>query len=147
MIQSKTVLFIDCINILSDLKAYLEVKGYTIDVAKSGREAIKKTLAQNYDLILIESRLSDMECTELLKKIRKVTSDTIKIIVTDYPDLKNVINSLNLGVDAYFLLPIAYEELLKTIKKKLKEQGDGGKLDREKIAKIIKTRIRMLNQS
>ncbi len=88
-----------------------------------------------------------MECPELLEKIRKVTSDTIKIIVTDYPDLKNVINSLNLGVDAYFLLPIAYEDLLKTIKKKLKEQEDGGKIDREKIAKIIKTRIRMLSQS
>ena len=146
MTPSKRVLFIECINILNDLKAHLEIKGYNVDIAESGREAIKKIVAQNYDLILIESRLSDMECTELLEKIQKVTPNTIKIIVTDYPSLKNVVNSLNLGVDGYFLLPIESGQLLKTIKKQLKDQEEVGTIDQEKITEIIKTRIRMLSQ-
>ena len=146
LIQSKKILFVECMYILSNLKVYLEIKDFSVDIAESGRDAIKKIMAQNYDLIISESKLSDMECTELLEKIQKVTPNTIKIIVTNYPSLKNVISSLNLGVNAYFLLPIESEQFLKTIKKKLKEQEEVGKMDQEKITEMIKTRIRMLNQ-
>lgn len=146
LIQSKKILFVECMYILSNLKVYLEIKDFSVDIAESGRDAIKKIMAQNYDLIISESKLSDMECTELLEKIQKVTPNTIKIIVTNYPSLKNVIYSLNLGVNAYFLLPIESEQFLKTIKKKLKEQEEVGKMDQEKITEMIKARIRMLNQ-
>ena len=142
----KKSLFIDCVNLIRRLRVHLETNGCSVDIAESGREALTKIMAQQYDLILMESRLSDMECTELLERTQKVTPHAITIIVTTYPNLENVITALNLGVDAYFLLPFEYEQLLTIIDKKLKERGDVGTIDQEKITEMINMRIRMLSQ-
>jgi DNA-binding NtrC family response regulator len=146
VIQSKKILCIDCVNLLGNLKAHLETNDCSVDVAKSGREALTKITVQQYDLILTESRLSDMECPDLVRRIQNETPDTVTMIVTDHPNLRNVIASLNLGVDAYFRFPFDSEQLVATIEKKLTEREERGKIDQEKVTDMVKTRIRMLSQ-
>jgi DNA-binding NtrC family response regulator len=128
------------------LKAILEEEGYTVDTAKNGKEAIRKTNEKFYNLALIDIRLSDMEGTELLTKIKDTLPKMRKIIVTGYPSLQNAIEALNKGADAYVLKPFDMYKVLKTIKKQLKKQEEERRYSQEKVTEFIETRVRELEE-
>lgn len=128
------------------LKTILEEEGYTVDTAKNGKEAIRKTNEEFYNLTLIDIRLSDMEGTELLTRMKDTLPKMRKIIITGYPSLQNAIEALNKGADAYVLKPFDMDKVLKTIRKQLKKQEEEQKYSQEKVAEFIETRVRELEE-
>ena len=126
------------------LAAILEEKGYIVDTAESGKEAIKMSKKNFYNLALIDIRLPDTEGTQLLKALKETTPKMVKIIVTGYPSLKNAIEAVNKGADAYILKPFNIENLLKTVKKHLGKQRKARKYSEEKVAEFIVARAREL---
>jgi len=128
------------------LATILEDEGYTVDTAKNGREAIKKTNARFYNLALIDIRLTDMNGTRLLAKIKDTTPKMRKIIITGYPSLQNAIEALNKGANAYILKPFNMEKVLKTIKDQLKEQQEEKAYSQEKVKEFIETRVKELEK-
>ena len=93
----------------------LENKGYVVDVAENGKEAIEKSKTAFYNLALIDIRLPDMEGTELLTALKEITPEMIKIILTGYPTLQNAVEAVNRGANGYFMKPANMDELLRTI--------------------------------
>lgn len=126
------------------LTSILEEEGYIVDTAKDGKEAIKKSNTNFYNLALIDIRLPDMMGTQLLTAVKETTPKMVRIIVTGYPSLQNAIEALNSGADAYILKPFNVESALKTIKEHLKKQEEAGKYSQEKVAEFIETRAREL---
>jgi len=126
------------------LSAVLEEKGYIVDTAQCGTEAIEKSKASFYNLALIDIRLPDMEGTELLKALNDTVPPMVKIIVTGYPSLANAMEAVNRGADAYILKPLVMENVLKTIKEHLKKQEEARKYSEERVAQFIETRAREL---
>jgi len=124
----------------------LEDEGYIVDTAKNGREAIKKTNTRFYNLALIDIRLTDMEGTKILAKIKDTTPKMRKIIITGYPSLQNAIEALNRGANAYILKPFNMEKVLKTIKEQLKEQQKEKTYCQEKVKEFIETRVKELDE-
>jgi DNA-binding NtrC family response regulator len=128
------------------LKTILENEGYTVNIAKSGKEAVRKTNEKFYNLALIDIRLPDMDGTELLTKIKDTLPKMRKIIITGYPTLQNAIEALNKGADAYILKPFDMDKILKTIKEQLKKQEEERKYSQEKVTEFIETKIRELEK-
>jgi len=128
------------------LLTILEDEGYIVDTAKNGREAIKKTNTRFYNLALIDIRLTDMEGTKILAKIKDTTPKMRKIIITGYPSLQNAIEALNRGANAYILKPFNMEKVLKTIKEQLKEQQKEKTYCQEKVKEFIETRVKELDE-
>jgi len=128
------------------LAAILEEEGYTVDTAKNARGAIKKSKVKFYNLALIDIRLTDMEGTELLTKMRDTTPKMRKIIVTGYPSLQNAIKALNKGADAYILKPFNMKEVLKIIKEQLRKQQEEKKYSQKKVTEFIETRVKELEE-
>ena len=137
----------DDVNILKSFKNILQLEGYNVDMAKTGREAIEKSAAHFYNLALLDIRLPDMEGTKLLTKMHRTTLKTMKIMVTGYPSLNNAVEALNLGADAYIIKPVNPEELLRLVKEKLKEQEEAERMSEEKVAEWIRTRARKLENA
>jgi DNA-binding NtrC family response regulator len=102
----------------------LENEGYRVDTAENGKQAIKKSNAEPYRVALIDFRLPDMDGTELLTALRETTPKMAKIMVTGYPTLENAIESVNKHADAYFVKPVDYENLLKTIRNLIQKQKE-----------------------
>jgi DNA-binding NtrC family response regulator len=109
-------------GIRTTFAAVLKDEGYDVDTAENGKEAIEKSNANLYKVALIDSRLPDMNGTELLTALRETTPKTAKIMITGYPTLQNAIECVNKHADAYFVKPVDYENLLKTIKNLIKKQ-------------------------
>ena len=145
--EKKSILIVDDDrSILKSMKALLELEGYSVDTADTGREAVEKSKKKFFNLALLDIKLPDLEGTELLAKINGGTPRTIKIVLTGYPSLENAANSVNLRADAYLIKPVKREKLLKVIEEKLKKQEEDGKMGEEKVAEWIETRAKRLEQ-
>ena len=128
-------------NVRETLKNLLRQRGYEMDTAKTGKEAIQKSKAKYYNLALLDIKLPDMEGTKLLTTMHENTPKMMKIMVTGYPSQENAIEALNFGADAYILKPVSPEKLLALIEEKLEEQSQAEKMSEEKMIEWIKTRV------
>jgi DNA-binding NtrC family response regulator len=143
--QARILVIDDDENITKVVAAILRDKGYSVDIAGSGNEAIKKTQKNHYDLMLIDIRLPDMEGTELLTKIRDTTPKIRKIIITGYPTLSNAVTAVNKGADAYVMKPFDVEKVLETVKEQLEKQMQERKFTEAKVAEFIETRVKEMD--
>ncbi len=123
--------------ILDSVKGYLSLKGYSVDTAKTAKDAIRKSEDHFYNLAILDIRLPDANGTDLLTKMRKTRPEMVKIMLTGYPDQANTMDSLNRGANGYLLKPVELDKLLKVIEKKLKQQEEAKKMDREKVTEYI----------
>jgi len=124
----------------------LEDKGYIVDVAKDGKEAIRKSNATFYNLALVDIRLPDMDGVALLTAMKETTPKMVKIILTGYPSLENAIEAVNKGADSYILKPVNMEKLLSTVEEHLKKQQEAKKYSEEKVREFIETRAKELEK-
>jgi len=133
-------------SIRKTLATILEEKGYIVDTAENGKEAIEKSNNKFYNLALIDIRLADTEGTKLLSAFKETAPPMVKIIVTGYPSLQNAIEAVNKGADAYILKPFNIDSVLNTIEEHLKKQQEARKYGEEKVTEFIETRVRELTE-
>jgi DNA-binding NtrC family response regulator len=143
--QTRILVIDDDENITKAVASILEDQGYSVDIAGTGTEAIKKTQTYRYDLMLVDIRLPDMEGTEILNKIHDTTPKIRKIIVTGYPTLQNAVTALNRGADAYIMKPFDVEGMLATVKEQIEKQKRERKISEERVAEFIETRVEEMN--
>ena len=143
--EKKRILVVDDDEtILKSFKEILESRGYLVETAKTGLEALEKSEDQHYDLALLDIKLPDIEGTELLVEMHEGTPRMMKVMVTGHASLENAVESLNLGADAYLVKPVKPEELLRIVEEKLKEQEEAERMSEEKVAEWIEHRLRKL---
>lgn len=133
-------------SIRRTLAMILEEKGYSVDTAESGDEAIRKSMENFYNLALIDIKLPDIEGTKLLTEMKDTVPKMIKIIMTGYPTLENAIEAVNRGADGYIIKPINVEELLRKIEEHLERQRKERNYSEEKVAEFIESRVKELEQ-
>ena len=126
------------------LSSVLSDRGYNIDTAQYGEEAIRKAKSVFYNLALIDVRLPDMEGTELLLRLEETTPKMVKIILTGYPALENAIAAVNRGADGYLIKPVNMTTLVEKIEEHLKKQNEYVKYGEEKVAQFIEARARQV---
>lgn len=124
----------------------LQSKGYDVDTAETGKETISKSKAKTYNLVILDIKLPDVEGTELLIDLGKITPSMMKIMVTGYASLDNAVDSINFGADAYLMKPVSPEKLLETVAEKLKEQEGVEKMTEDKVAEWIDGRLKVTEQ-
>jgi len=134
-------------GICETLSAILRSKGYQPTTAASAAEAIEKARTQRFDLILIDIKLPDLEGTRLLSHFQKTAPDTLKIIMTGHPSVRNAAEALNGGANSYLTKPLDPEDLLKTIESKLQEREQKEKITRERLTEWVRLRVRKTQSS
>jgi two-component system response regulator HydG len=142
--KARIIVVDDDSNICSTMSLYLRLKGYDVDIANTGKEAVEKSQTGIYDVALLDIRLPDIEGTKLLAALRQTTPKMIKIMVTGFPTLDNAVQSLKLGADDYVMKPVDPEELVQMIQKKLDERKETQVMTEDKIRGFIETRTTKL---
>jgi DNA-binding NtrC family response regulator len=118
-----------------------------VETAETAKEAMEKSKARTFNIALLDIKLPDMEGTELLKKMHSFAPKTMKIMITASGTLKNAMDSLNFGADAYLLKPIDQNQLLKTVEEKLREQYTAEAMSEDEVAKWIEARLQKLKKT
>lgn len=97
----------------------LEHEGYQVEHAADGRTAVDLALERNYDLILLDVLLPQLNGMEVLRRVRK-HKDVPVIMVTARDAVMDKVAGLDAGVDDYLTKPFAIEELFARIRVALK---------------------------
>lgn len=97
------------------LKEYFTAEGFEVAMAHTGTEGLQLALKQNFDLILLDVMLPEMDGFEVLKALR-VQKMTPVIMLTAKGDDFDRIFGLELGADDYIPKPFNHRELLARVK-------------------------------
>lgn len=97
----------------------LEHEGYQVEHAADGRIAVDLALERDYDLILLDVLLPQLNGMEVLRRVRK-HKDVPVIMVTARDAVMDKVAGLDAGADDYLTKPFAIEELFARIRVALK---------------------------
>jgi len=98
-------------SISHEMEIYLTRQNFNCDVAFNGKSASDKINATNYDFILLDLGLPDMDGLELLKESKKNGIEGAFIVLTARGEVEDKIVGLDLGADDYIAKPFSLAEL------------------------------------
>lgn len=99
----KVLLVDDEKNILSAFQRVLRKQGFELTVSSSPYEALEILSRDSYAVVVSDQRMPDMEGSRLLEEARKISPDTVRIILTGYADIKAAVKAINEGAVYRFL--------------------------------------------
>lgn len=110
----------------------LRSRGYDVEIAGTGAEALRAVSDRAPDLIVLDLGLPDIEGTEVCRRIRQTVNTPIIVLSARGAEADKV-NALDLGADDYVTKPFGSEELLARIRVALRrvlsdEAGESGLL-------------------
>ncbi|KPA09583.1 response regulator receiver modulated diguanylate cyclase, partial [Candidatus Magnetomorum sp. HK-1] len=103
------------IHIVQDILTEI---GYHLTTANSGHEAIKKAQSMDFDLILLDVRMPDIDGFEVCKQLRAIprTKDVPIIFLTGENETKSIIKGFEAGAVDYLTKPFYGMELLARVR-------------------------------
>jgi len=104
------------------LALFFRQKGYEVDTAQTGQEAIEKVQGRFFNMALLDIRLPDIDGVELLAPLKEIHPDMVAIMVTAYASLENAVRALNNGAFAYITKPVNMDGVLATVREGLEKQ-------------------------
>lgn len=114
--KAKKVLIIEDEMAISDIiKFNLNKEGYEIDTAYNGEEGLRKAQSNNFDLILLDIMLPQMDGFQVCRKIRETSNVPIIMLTAKEEEVDKVLG-LELGADDYITKPFGMRELIARIK-------------------------------
>ena len=96
-------------------KDYLELSGFEVDVANDGQIGLDKALSEEYDLIILDLMLPNVDGFEICRQVREEKNTPI-IMVSAKKDDIDKIRGLGLGADDYMTKPFSPSELVARVK-------------------------------
>ncbi len=87
--------------IADNLKMGLEQHRFSVDVAYTGEDGYKLINDFNYDVIIMDLMLPDIQGEELCQRLRQEKNENFIIMLTAKKQLGNIIDGLSMGADDY----------------------------------------------
>lgn len=126
--MTKILIVEDEQNLARFIELELEHEDYTVDIEYDGRPGLEKALSNNYDLILLDLMLPNINGLEICRQIRQKQTTPI-IIITAKSDTYDKVAGLDYGADDYIVKPFDIEELLARIRAMLRRQPQKNIID------------------
>jgi len=98
------------------LKKGLSESGFVVDVASSGDDGLHYALTMQYDLIILDVMLPEVDGWTILSQLRSQSNMTPVLFLTARDKVQDRVKGLELGADDYLVKPFAFSELLARIR-------------------------------
>ncbi len=114
--MSKILVVDDDSYIRNLLENFLSRNGYEVSGADNGISAIRKIDNNNFDLVLCDYRLPDIDGLKILQHVKTKNLLTPVIIMTAYAEIKMAVKLIKFGAFDYVTKPVQPEEILHIIR-------------------------------
>ncbi len=103
-------------RIANSIKKGLEQEGYVVDVAYAGNDGYDLASSEDYDSIILDILLPEMDGIIISKQLRKNKIHTPILMLTAKGQTQDKVAGLDSGADDYLTKPFVFEELLARIR-------------------------------
>ena len=94
----------------------LQGAGYAVDAAPTGAAALENVHSTDYDLVILDLMLPDMDGLQVLEKVRNRKTGPPVLILSARGTLDDRVRGLEQGADDYLVKPFAFVELLARVR-------------------------------
>ncbi len=107
----------------------LKKEKYGVDSCFDGKDAIDYIVAAEYDVIILDIMLPNLNGFEVLKIIRSKKINTPVLLLTAKDGVEDRVHGLDLGADDYLIKPFSFDELLARIRVFLRRNSSNANAD------------------
>ena len=110
------ILIIEDEEAIADLeKDYLELSGFEVEIANRGDVGLEKALNEDYDLIILDLMLPEVDGFDICRQVRQEKNIPIFMVSAKKDDIDKI-RGLGLGADDYMTKPFSPSELVARVK-------------------------------
>lgn len=120
------------------LREGLEQEGFAVDAVFNGAEGLNYALNDEYDIIILDVMLPDMNGYDICQELRQAEDRTPVLMLTARDQDSDIVKGLKIGADDYLVKPFSFEVLLARIRALLRRP-------RRVIADVLKAADLSLN--
>lgn len=111
-------------NNLGDLlDSFIKAKGYEVDLARNGKIALEKFNSGNYQFVILDVMMPEMDGFTVAKEIRGIDTKVPILFLTAKTMKEDKLEGFSIGADDYLTKPFSMEELVARIKAILKRMN------------------------
>ena len=111
-------------DISKALVMILEKNNYSVDSVFNGKEAYEYAVSDNYDGIILDIMMPELDGIEVLTKLRSERISTPILLLTAKAEVDGRVAGLDAGADDYLAKPFAISELLARLRAMLRRKGE-----------------------
>ncbi len=115
----------DELDLANALARGLRQQGYAVDVASDGEQGLFWAQMNDYDLLILDLNLPDMDGLDVCRALRAQKPELLILILTARDRLEDRVTGLDLGADDYLVKPFHFEELFARVRALLRRKGLG----------------------
>jgi DNA-binding NtrC family response regulator len=116
----KKILVIDDEDIVrTSCNRTLSPGGFEVKLAINGQEGLRMLTNENFDLVLTDLKMPDMDGIEVLRQIKQDWPDVEVIIITGYQTVDTAVKAIKLGAFDYIEKPFTPDALITAVSKAL----------------------------
>jgi DNA-binding NtrC family response regulator len=110
--MDKLILVVDDDNLVNEfINETLSRSGYKVHSASSGSEALQMMDEYDFDLVLTDVRMPEMDGISLMTEIKKLNPDLVVVVITAYGTVQNAVDAMKKGAYDYILKPFSPDEI------------------------------------
>jgi signal transduction histidine kinase len=109
-------------SVATTIQEILRLDGHTVTAVTSGAEALRLLGERQFDVVLTDLRLADIDGVDVLKEVQRTAPDTAAIMLTGYASLESAIAALRSGAYDYLMKPSDVEELRATVNRAIERR-------------------------
>jgi heterodisulfide reductase subunit A len=107
------ILVVDDELIVRDsLREWLDVEGFSVDMAESGPVALDMLARDVYQLMLLDIKMPGMDGVEVLKRAKEIRPDLEVVMMTAYATVETAVEAMKIGARDYLMKPFDPEALI-----------------------------------
>jgi two-component system, NtrC family, nitrogen regulation response regulator NtrX len=122
-------------SIRNTLKDILGLEGYVVDVAENGTTGLELIRSKDFDIVLCDIKMPEMDGIEVLKKIMEIKPESTVIMISGHGNIDTAVEAIKHGAFDFIVKPLDLNRLLITIR----NAGDKSVLVKE--SKILKQKV------
>ena len=126
--------------IARSLKEGLEDEAYAVDVVHDGDDGYRTATTDDYDVIILDVMLPEMNGYEVCRALRQDGNQTPILMLTARDTERDIVEGLDMGADDYLAKPFSFEVLLARLRALLRRPN-------EKLEEVLRVGDLMLDPS
>ena len=115
--------------IADDIVRTLTSSGFSVDVARTGREGMAKVMAGEYDVVTLDRMLPDLDGLTIVATMRGVGMETPVLVMSAMSDVDHRIQGLRAGGDDYLTKPFSADEMFARVEVLLRRRPRNAKAE------------------
>jgi len=143
MIPRRILIVDDEESFRSMLTVILKKEGYEVESAANGEEGLQRLSASDFDHVLCDIRMPQMDGLEFLEESKKAGAEVPIIMMSAYGTVDTAIEAMKLGAYDYISKPFKPDEIILTLKKA--EERERLRRENELLKKEVKKEYRFEN--